>query len=229
MDQVVGSARRLVTGIGGAEQRDVKTASQEIKHEPENERPFLKPVGQSTEQQDDPDDDDNADGEFREVSASTWEIEPGRQPEMLGPRRLSPGGTVSCKSGAIGRPGIVLQASGTGGRLGLQRCVSMTVAAEPTLRELVRTDDVGPDLGDLRRAPRRGYRAFDRRSEHERAGRFHRDIPAPHSGRRGRSAAARRLLTDAGFEKEASARRSLRGDYCCGARCCWQNGSTPSG
>jgi hypothetical protein len=57
---------RLVTGIGGAEQRDRQTASQEIKHEPQEERPFLKPDGQSTEQQDDPDDD--ADGQFYDVS-----------------------------------------------------------------------------------------------------------------------------------------------------------------
>ena len=42
---------RPVTGIGGAEQHDRQTSSQEIKHEPEEERPFLKPVGQSTEQQ----------------------------------------------------------------------------------------------------------------------------------------------------------------------------------
>jgi len=78
MDQVVGSARRLVTGIGGAEQRDRQTASQEINHEPENERPFLKPVGQSTEQQDDPDDDDdNGDGQFHDVSPLlAREIEP---------------------------------------------------------------------------------------------------------------------------------------------------------
>ena len=51
----------LVTGIGGAERRDRQTASQEIKHEPEEERPFLKPVGQPTVQQDDADDD--ADGQ----------------------------------------------------------------------------------------------------------------------------------------------------------------------
>ena len=35
-----------MTGIGGAEQHDRQTASQKIKHEPEEERPFLKPVGQ---------------------------------------------------------------------------------------------------------------------------------------------------------------------------------------
>ena len=75
MDQVVGSARRrLVTGIGGAEQRDRQTASQEIKHEPEAERAFLKPVGQPTEQQD-PDDD--ADGQCLDVSPLLpREIEP---------------------------------------------------------------------------------------------------------------------------------------------------------
>ena len=64
-----------MTGIGGAEQRDRQTASQKIKHEPEEERPFLKLAGQPTEQQDDADDD--SDGQCLGVSPLlAREIEP---------------------------------------------------------------------------------------------------------------------------------------------------------
>jgi len=67
MDQVAGSARAASDRHWRTERRDRQTASQEIKHEPEEERPFLKPVGQST-QQDDPDDDNDADGQCLDVS-----------------------------------------------------------------------------------------------------------------------------------------------------------------
>jgi len=67
MDQVAGSARAASDRHWRTERRDRQTASQEIKHEPEEERPFLKPVGQST-QQDDPDDDNDADGHRLDVS-----------------------------------------------------------------------------------------------------------------------------------------------------------------
>ena len=67
MDQVAGSARAASDRHWRTERRDRQTASQEIKHEPEEERPFLKPVGQST-QQDDPDDDNDADGQVLDVS-----------------------------------------------------------------------------------------------------------------------------------------------------------------
>ena len=81
---------RLVTGIGGAERRDRQTASQEIKHEPEEERPFLKPVGQST-QQDDPDDDNDADGQCLDGSPLlARKIEPCADRSERGQAELHP-------------------------------------------------------------------------------------------------------------------------------------------
>ena len=81
---------RLVTGIDSAERRDRQTASQEIKHEPEEERPFLKPVGQST-QQDDPGDDNDADGQCLDVSPLlAREIEPCAGRSERGQAELHP-------------------------------------------------------------------------------------------------------------------------------------------
>ena len=67
----------------------VRPPARKIKHEPEEERPFLKPVGQPTEQQDDLDDD--ADGQCLDVSPLlAQEIEPCAGRSERGQAELHP-------------------------------------------------------------------------------------------------------------------------------------------
>ena len=85
---MVGSARAASDRHWRAERRDRQTASQEIKHEPEEERAFLKPVGQSTEQQH-PDDD--ADGQCLDGSPLlARKIEPCADRSERGQAELHP-------------------------------------------------------------------------------------------------------------------------------------------